>query len=209
MSEVSKDYRYKSEAPSWSNAYIWPAIQKIIATRLRSGARIIDVGCGNGATSNMLAGIGFDVIGIDPSKTGIAIASDSFPSCKFYERSAYDDLSLEFGQFDAVVSLEVVEHCFAPRDFARTVYKLLKPDGVALISTPFHGYWKNVALALAGKFDSHWSPLWDGGHIKFWSEHTLRLLLEETGFNNIDFHRIGRVPPFAKSMLAVAYRRDA
>ncbi len=63
---------------------------------------------------------------------------------------------------------------------------------------------RNLALALAGKFDHHWSPLWDGGHIKFWSEKTLLELLEETGFSSVDFVRVGRIPPLAKSMIAIA-----
>jgi 2-polyprenyl-6-hydroxyphenyl methylase/3-demethylubiquinone-9 3-methyltransferase len=154
----------------------------------------------------MLSALGFEVVGIDPSSSGIGIASRSFPSVRFFERSAYDDLRAEFGEFDAVVSLEVVEHCYAPRAYAKTVFSLLRPGGTALISTPFHGYWKNLALALSGHFDAHWSPLWDGGHIKFWSEKTLRSLLDEVGFAHIGFHRIGRIPPFAKSMMAVATR---
>lgn len=206
MSKLIKEYSYSSAAPSWSNDYIWPFIQKLVTARLPAGARIIDVGCGNGTLTDKLAHMGYNVVGVDPSKTGIALARGAFPSCQFFERSAYDDLASEFGQFDAVVSLEVIEHCYAPRDFARNVHGLLRPGGTVLISTPFHGYWKNLALALAGKFDAHWSPLWDGGHIKFWSVGTLRALLEEIGFVGIDFYRIGRIPPLAKSMLAVATR---
>lgn len=123
---------------------------------------------------------------------------------RFAERSACDDLAGEFGRFDAVASLEVIEHCYWPRRFA-AVLALLKPGGVAIISTPFHGYWKNLALALAGRFDLHWSPLWDGGHIKFWSEATLGTLLRE-GFVDVAFHRVGRLPPLARSMVAVARR---
>jgi 2-polyprenyl-6-hydroxyphenyl methylase/3-demethylubiquinone-9 3-methyltransferase len=37
----------------------------------------------------------------------------------------------------------------------------------SVISTPFHGYWKNIALAVSGKFDDHFTALWNGGHIKF------------------------------------------
>jgi 2-polyprenyl-6-hydroxyphenyl methylase/3-demethylubiquinone-9 3-methyltransferase len=52
--------------------------------------------------------------------------------------------------------------------------------------------------------DRHFTALWDYGHIKFWSMITLRELLEETGFIDIKFERAGRVPPLAKSMIAVA-----
>ena len=76
--------------------------------------------------------------------------------------------------------------------------------GVALITTPYHGYWKNLALALTGTMDDHFTALWTHGHIKFWSRGTLGQLLDEAGFENIRFHRVGRIPPLAKSMIAVA-----
>ena len=164
----------------------------------------MDVGCGSGATAAMLSEQGFLVTGVDPSTTGIHVAEQAYPEVRFAARSSHDDLAAEFGEFDAVVSLEVMEHCFYPRPLADNLFSLLRPGGVALISTPFHGYWKDLALALAGHFDRHWSPLWDGGHIKFWSESILRALLEETGFEDIRFRRIGRIPPLAKSMLAIA-----
>jgi 2-polyprenyl-6-hydroxyphenyl methylase/3-demethylubiquinone-9 3-methyltransferase len=102
-----------------------------------------------------------------------------------------------------VVSLEVIEHCFDPRRFARTFYNLIATGGVGILSTPYHGYLKNLALAVMGKWDDHLTVLWDGGHIKFFSIATLRTLLEETGFNNIRFVRVGRIQLLAKSMIAV------
>ena len=102
-----------------------------------------------------------------------------------------------------MLSLEVVEHVYAPRH-ARTVFDLLSPGGVAVISTPYHGYWKNLALALSGRMDAHFTALWDHGHIKFWSMQTLRRLLSETGFADIRFERVGRLPALAKSMIVVA-----
>jgi 2-polyprenyl-6-hydroxyphenyl methylase/3-demethylubiquinone-9 3-methyltransferase len=61
-------------------------------------------------------------------------------------------------------------------------------------------------MALSGKLDSHFTVLWDEGHIKFWSILTLKELLIEAGFSGISFQRVGRVPVFAKSMIAVARR---
>lgn len=204
MQNISADYRYASADPTWSNQYLWPPLREIVLSHLKPGDEIMDVGCGGGATSAMLADMGFLVTGVDPSTTGICVAEESHPKIRFAERSAYDDLANEFGEFDAVVSLEVVEHCYWPRLFAANVIDLLRPGGLAVISTPFHGYWKNLALALTGTFDAHWAPLWDGGHIKFWSRNTLRALLDETGFVDIEFRRIGRIPPLAKSMIAIA-----
>jgi 2-polyprenyl-6-hydroxyphenyl methylase/3-demethylubiquinone-9 3-methyltransferase len=204
MKTHTSEYYYASAEPTWSNQYLWPPLRDILESRLQAGNRIMDLGCGGGATAAMLAESGFSVTAVDPSVTGIRVATEAYPGVRFAERSAYDDLSDEFGEFDAVISLEVVEHCCWPRLFAKSVLSLLRPGGLAVISTPFHGYWKNLALALAGRFDVHWSPLWDGGHIKFWSENTLRALLDEVGFVDIEFQRVGRIPPLARSMIATA-----
>ena len=120
--------------------------------------------------------------------------------------SAYDDLAARYGRFPAVISLEVVEHLYFPRKFAATLFSLVEEGGIAIVSTPYHGYWKNLALAVSGRMDSHFTALWDHGHIKFWSIATLRTLLEEAGFVDIRFERVGRIPVLAKSMIAIARR---
>ena len=105
-----------------------------------------------------------------------------------------------------IISLEVVEHVYAPRDWARTLFNLTAPGGTAVVSTPYHGYLKNLAIALTNGFDTHFTALWDHGHIKFWSRATLTSLLEEAGFSVTGFARVGRIPALAKSMILVAQR---
>lgn len=147
--------------------------------------------------------MGFEVTGVDPSHEGIQQAAQRYPDLRVELGSAYDDLS-RFGKFDAVVSLEVVEHVYNPRKYASTLFDLLKDGGPAVVSTPYHGYAKNVALAVSGALDKHFTALWDHGHIKFWSMRTLAELLREAGFRDVRFERIGRIPIFAKSMIAIA-----
>jgi len=56
---------------------------------------------------------------------------------------------------------------YAPRDYAKTLFDLVAPGGIALVSRPYRGYAKNLVMALTGKFDAHFTALWDHGHIKF------------------------------------------
>jgi 2-polyprenyl-6-hydroxyphenyl methylase/3-demethylubiquinone-9 3-methyltransferase len=148
------------------------------------------------------------VVGIDSSDSGVAIANSSFPHLKIAVGSAYDDLASRYGDFPVVVSLEVIEHLYDPRIYAKNLFDLVRPGGVALVSTPYHGYVKNLALAVTGRFDAHFTALWDGGHIKFWSVSTLTILLEEAGFSGVTFRFVGRFPAIAKSMIAIARRSD-
>jgi len=69
------------------------------------------------------------------------------------------------------------------------------------VSTPYHGYIKNLALAVTGKLDAHFTVLWDGGHIKFFSRSTLEQMLREQGFEVTGFAGAGRWPLLWKSML--------
>jgi len=73
-----------------------------------------------------------------------------------------------------------------------------------IVSTPYHGYLKNLALAVTGKLDAHFTALWDGGHIKFFSRSTLEQMLREEGFDVQAFVGAGRWPFLWKSMLMKA-----
>ncbi|RCX32250.1 2-polyprenyl-6-hydroxyphenyl methylase/3-demethylubiquinone-9 3-methyltransferase [Thioalbus denitrificans] len=201
QTEIS-GYRWDDSELTSSHDYLLPALLKELR-RLREG-RLFELGCGNGSVANVLSQHGWDVTGIDPSTDGIAQANSRFPHLKLYAGSAYDDLSASYGRFPVVTSLEVVEHVYFPRKYAATLFDLLEPGGTAIISTPYHGYWKNLVLALTGRMDAHFTALWDHGHIKFWSVRTLGVLLKEAGFRDIAFTRVGRVPPLAKSMIAIA-----
>lgn len=197
-------YTYTDSKLNASHDYLLPMVKALLVKEAPSPRRIFELGCGNGSVANALSQLGFEITGVDASVEGIAQAHRSYPGLNLHLGSVYDDLSNQYGPFPAVLSLEVVEHLYFPRKFARTVYDLLEPRGTAIISTPYHGYWKNVALAVSGKMDSHFTALWDHGHIKFWSMMTLRQLLQEAGFHSVVFHRVGRVPALAKSIIAIA-----
>lgn len=165
---------------------------------------LFDLGCGNGSVANAIVRAGYEVTGCDPSPSGISEALTTFPSLKLSVGSGYDDLAAKHGHFPVVYALEVIEHVYDPRTLVRRVNDLLEPGGHLILSTPYHGYLKNLMLALTGKMDSHFTALWDHGHIKFWSQKTLSALLNETGFEVIRFSRLGRLPPIAMTMMMVA-----
>jgi 2-polyprenyl-6-hydroxyphenyl methylase/3-demethylubiquinone-9 3-methyltransferase len=198
------DYAWHEGQPAHTHDYLWPQLKELVKGTMPSG-RILEIGCGNGATAGQLAALGYDVTAIDPSEPGIAAAQRAYPRARFALGSVYHDLS-PYGQFPLVLSLEVIEHCMWTRAFAKNIYKRVAPGGVAIISTPYHGYAKNLVLALTGKMAGHLDPLWDGGHIKFFTENSLRTALLDAGFTRTHITRAGRVRPLAKSMIAVAHR---
>ncbi len=186
------------------HAYLLPAVAAILRNLAVPSKRVFDLGCGDGSVAAWLHEKGWTVIGVDPSVDSIRIAQQVYPHLQLDQGCCYDDLATKYGAFPVVVSLEVVEHVLAPRDYARCVCGLLEPRGTAIISTPYHGYLKNLALAVTGKLDAHFTALWDHGHIKFWSVRTLTKLLHETGLRVSAVHRVGRLSLLAKSMILVA-----
>ena len=198
-------YHYDNAATNLSHDYLLPAVRRELKALAGSGEmRLFDLGCGNGSVAFEFERLGWAVTGVDPSEEGIDQARKNYPQINLHAGSAYDDLATLFGRFPVVVSLEVVEHVYSPRDYARTLFELLEPGGTAIVSTPYHGYWKNLAMAVTGKMDAHFTALWDHGHIKFWSFRTLSQLLTEAGLRDVRFVRVGRIPPLAKSMIAIA-----
>lgn len=189
---------------SQSHKIILPEVLRLLSELTTAAQSLFELGCGNGSVAHELSRHGWDITGVDPSEEGIKQARATYPDLKLRNGSAYDDLAGQYGQFPVVLSLEVVEHVYAPRYYARTVFDLLAGGGTAIISTPYNGYWKNLALALIGQMDKHYTALLDHGHIKFWSMATLSELLRETGFVDVRFERVGRIPPLAKSMIAIA-----
>jgi len=192
------DYGWTEETPE-STGDINPAI---LGLAKGTGARaVLDAGCGNGVLADLLHCNGFEVKGFDADRGGVEIAARKYPGVSFSVGTFAD----EPGEpVDLVVSTEVVEHLYSPHELGSFCFKALKPGGTLLISTPYHGYFKNLALALLNKWDHHHTANWHGGHIKFWSRKTLTQMLEGAGFTVTRFVGVGRVPFLWKSMILVA-----
>lgn len=199
-------YNYSAANHDASHSYLFPIIQKMFED-VPPDSKILDLGCGNGSFLSLFRNRGWLLYGSDFSPTGIEIARKNFPEIDFFLADASapaGDILERVGPIDVVLSTEVIEHLYSPLDFLRNAHALLKPGGTLILSTPYHGYLKNLLLALTGKLDHHFTVLWEHGHIKFWSHKTLRAALQQTGFEDIHFTGSGRLPWLWKSMVVRA-----
>ena len=199
---------YTSAAPLHTFAYILnPVID--LASPIDSSTRILDIGCGNAAIAGELRKrFKCKVVGLDLSVDGIEIARKTYPDCRFEVLAADENVlaNLQEDPFDRVISTEVVEHLYDPKSYIRGCFSALRSGGRLIVSTPYHGYLKNLSISLANGWDSHINPLWDGGHIKFWSRRSLTQLMSEGGFTDFRFRGAGRLPYLWKSMVMSAVR---
>jgi 2-polyprenyl-3-methyl-5-hydroxy-6-metoxy-1,4-benzoquinol methylase len=208
----------RSFAFGWINSgigghqlYTFPVVLDELA---RSNVkRVLDIGSGNGVLCKILYDRGYDVVGVEYDVGGVEVARESFPEISFYNFGVEDNpailLEKESKAFDCVISTEVIEHLYAPHLLLEYASKVLTDDGTLIITTPYHGYWKNLVISIFGKWDHHLEPTWLGGHIKFWSRRTLTYLLDENGFDVIRFRGFGRLPWLWKGMMITAQKKGA
>lgn len=202
------DYGWTSAEAKESSGYITPRVLSILQELQPS--RVMDIGAGNGSLCADIAGQGLQVVGVEYDRQGVAIARASHPEIPFYHLGVQDSPAAmleEQGLFDAVVSTEVIEHLYAPHLLPQFAASVLRQRGYLILTTPYHGYLKNLALSVANKWDDHHTALWHGGHVKFWSRATLTQLLQENGFEVSGFSGVGRLPWLWKSMVLVARKR--
>jgi 2-polyprenyl-6-hydroxyphenyl methylase/3-demethylubiquinone-9 3-methyltransferase len=200
-SASAEEFLWDDAAPAEAHGYLEKPVRSLLDTA--AAGRVLDLGCGNGALTARLAAPGRQLTGLDHSTSGIRLARERHAGIAFDPFDILAPLPAQHhGRYDAVVSAEVVEHLLLPRKLMERAREALAPDGLLIVTTPFHGYWKNLALALSNGFDSHWHPLRDYGHVKFFSRRTLLRLFEETGFAVSGFRTAGRIPALACSMIA-------
>jgi 2-polyprenyl-3-methyl-5-hydroxy-6-metoxy-1,4-benzoquinol methylase len=202
---VVDNYGWTTSAATQSAGYITPAILDIL--KELGARRVVDIGSGNGSLCGAMADSGLSPYGIEYDAGGVSISRDAYPTLRFYQcgiEDSADAIVAAEGTVDAAVSTEVIEHLFAPHLLPAFARRLVRPGGHLVITTPYHGYLKNLVLSLVDKWDLHHTALWHGGHIKFWSRATLTKLLVDSGYSVIGFRGVGRLPWLWKSMILIA-----
>jgi 2-polyprenyl-3-methyl-5-hydroxy-6-metoxy-1,4-benzoquinol methylase len=204
MTHLYNDYDVNPDPPH-QPLYL-EKITKVLQEKSLAGI-ILDLGCGDGNFSESISRLGFDVIGIDASASAISKAQKRDGT--YLIGSVYDDLSEQIGrkEVDAVISIEVIEHLYDPKLFIYQINKILKENGVLIITTPYWGYFKNILLAVTGRIDKALTVHWDGGHIKHFSRKSLTVMVENYGFKIKHFNGCGRRIPFIWNGMMLTFEK--
>ena len=210
MGAQYRDHGYTLKGPS--NGRVGRNLAEIfvdLTTGLDGVQSVCDLGCGNGYLVSRLGARGLHVTGIDASESGLEMARKHYATerVKFVLGdigAGAANLLPSDARFDAVVSSDVIEHLYRPADLIESAAAILRPQGYLVVGTPYHGYLKNLAISILGKWDAHHGVDWDGGHIKFFSARTLEALVLRHGFREPEFRFHGRFPWLWKHMICVA-----
>jgi len=141
--------------------------------------RVLELGCGEGIGSLLLAEEGHSVVGIDQDKDAITYAKKNLEKHEKFDLTFLhgDILDMNLGLFDAVISLDVIEHVPQSEEnmFVQTIHDHLKDDGFACVGTP------NIT---AHEYASEASKI---GHINLFDADRLKNLLGEYFKNTFSF----------------------
>lgn len=182
------------------------ALLRAVLTGLPAGSPVLDAGCGPGDYCAVIAGMGLRAVGVDISAAVVAHARRRHPGVSFHAAALERGLPFADGSFAAAWCSEVLEHLFDVHAALAELNRVLRPGGLLVLTTPYHGLVKNLIIAVRG-FDAHYHPYLS--HIRFFSRRTLGECLGRAGFAPARWGGIGRAWPVWKSQTAVCRKAGA
>jgi len=121
------------QADSMEISHADPVEQVVARMGIRAGERILDLGCGNGWATRMLAksAPGVQAIGVDVSPRMIERADElhSFTIRARYELGSFEALEFPDGHFDRAFSMEAIYYATDVQEAIDEVHRVLKPGG--------------------------------------------------------------------------------
>ncbi|MGI8714975.1 MAG: class I SAM-dependent methyltransferase [Solirubrobacteraceae bacterium] len=158
------------------------------------GDRVLDLGCGEGDLTAVLAMIGARALGVDVAEAALQRARSRHPELEFELAAIDGPLPHSDGAFDVVWASEVIEHVADTARWLSEVRRVLAPRGRLLVTTPSHG---RLRLALGG-IGRYSEPL--GDHLHLYSAASLAEVLTEFGFGELQVRAVAG-PPLLRRLL--------
>lgn len=145
--------------------------------RPRPGARLLDVGCGNGTFLEFASRAGWDVVGIDPDPKAIAAARSRGLDVR---QGNVDRLGTVEAQFDAITLSHVIEHVHEPIALLQACHRLLKLGGWIWVETP------NIDSLGHSRYGPNWRALEVPRHLALFNCDSMQQALTMTGFGKVE-----------------------
>lgn len=148
--------------------------------------RLLEIGCSVGYFLEAAREVGeWELFGVDLNSEAAEYVRANLGIDVFDGR--VEELDAPEDSFDAIVSFEVVEHLSNPLALMKGAFRLLKTDGVFIVSTPnIEGF----DFQVLGKYHRSYSP---PGHLVYFTPDTLRDMLGRAGFRNIAIETPGEL----------------
>lgn len=198
MSKISSFNR--SFYSNWSCDLRETRLQKMIKLILAEPpGKMLDIGCSSGEFCSGFINFGWEVHGIDISEEQAAKARKKRVAVKTGDIA--QGLPYEDKTFDLIIAGEIIEHLIDTDYFLQEVHRILKLDGVLILTTPNLASFENRLRILFGRY-----PIWvdyrvgGSGHVRAYTPRALKKQLLEHGFE-IEKHIGNFVPPISQLFL--------
>ena len=172
----------------------------------KRGDQILDLGCGWGKFTAWIKQADYEADGLDICSKAVEIAQRSHPSGSYETLHQDGSIPAPDGHYSAVWCTEVIEHILDIKFFFNEINRVLKPNGLLILTTPYHGIMKNLLIVLH-KLDRHFNP--EGSHIRYFDKRGLERCLNNSGFAPISWSGIGRFWKMYRTWFVVARKSRA
>ena len=175
----------------------------LLLANVETGERVLDLGAGDGTFAAVLVAAGCDVVAVDVAEEALRRARARVPGLDARRADEGAPLPLEDDAVDVVWAGEVHEHVADVVGLLADVRRVLRWGGRLLVTTPYHGRVALAWLALRGQaLEEHFDPRAD--HLRFFTARSLRALLTDAGFAEVDVRAAGGPPLLRRSLEAIA-----
>jgi len=135
--------------------------RKTGARDVLKGLSVLDIGCGGGLLCEPLARLGAQVTGLDASAEAIKVARTHAEKATLevnYICGSVEDFAQTSGKYDVITALEILEHVADIESFLKSVARLLKPNGILLLSTVNRTAKSYLLGIIAAEYVLRWVP---------------------------------------------------
>jgi len=174
---------------------------------LREKIVSLDIGCALGFFIELLKKEGWEAKGVEFSDDAAQYAKEKL-GLEVYTGSV-EEIGFEDEYFDVITMLDVLEHVVSPNDILKEVNRILKREGLILVTVP------NVSGAEVKGIKGLTNFLFAEGHIFSFPAHTLKRLFNVNGFSIIGMSSLSipsrwldyEVPKNLFSQIRAVYRK--
>lgn len=161
----------------WKNTSRVQYLVDFITKHTKPGEKVLDVGCGDMYLAERLPEFDWTGIDINPDMSNKKAVTHNIEEYPY----PFSD-----GQFDTVVCSEVLEHVFNPLNVNKEIKRILKPNGIYVLSTPNFD-WIDHFMCHFRQLDFDYDRHWTMEHIHQYTPDAHTKLLFKSGFEVLEY----------------------
>lgn len=145
---------------------------------LGKDTKYLEIGCSFGGVLRKAASVVDVCHAVEPNREDADFVGNIISNAKVFN-TKFEDAELEEDYYDVAVSIEVLEHVVAPRDFLLKCFRVLRPGGILHLEVPNH----NDVLLSTYTDEGYNRFYYHKAHIHYFTKDSLLALCRECGFD--------------------------